>query len=236
MMQRSLRIFTPLLFALAALLVAACGTVATPEWAEEAQATQVALAATDEHLTAIAPTHTPLPTETPVPTNPPTETPVPPTNTPVPTNTPEPTATVEPTVEATTEATAEVAGGPGAGGQGAGGNPQPTGDPVAGQTVFITPFTTTQGTWSCNLCHTVTADEMRLIGPGLYNVSVRAETRVPDMNAYQYIRHSILVPNDFIVPADAGGPYPPGLMPQNYEEVLTPAQLEDVIAYLVTLK
>ncbi len=38
--------------------VAACGAVATPEWAAEVQETQVAQAATSEHLTAIAPTAT----------------------------------------------------------------------------------------------------------------------------------------------------------------------------------
>ncbi|MBL8133849.1 MAG: c-type cytochrome [Anaerolineae bacterium] len=231
MMQRSHRLFALLLLTLAALASAACGSVATPEWAAEAQATQVALAATDEHLTAIAPTNTPtntpLPTSTPVPpteTSAPTSTPLPPTETPAPTNTPEPpTATSEPT---------QAAGGPGSGG----GNPQPSGDPVAGQVVFTTTYTTASGQWACSLCHTATQDEMRLIGPGLWNVSVRAETRVDGQNAYQYVRHSILAPNDFIVPADAGGPYPPSLMPQNYQEVLTPEELENVIAYLFTLK
>ncbi|MCK6580377.1 MAG: c-type cytochrome [Anaerolineae bacterium] len=227
MMQRSHRLIALLLLTLAALASAACGSVATPQWSAEAQATQVALAATDEHLTAIAPTNTPLPTSTPVPpteTPAPTDTPVPPTETPAPTDTPvPPTATAEPT---------RAAGRPGSGS----GNPQPSGDAAAGQGVFSTTYTTASGQWACALCHSVTQDELRLIGPGLWNVAVRAETRVEGQNAYQYVRHSILAPNDFIVPADAGGPYPPNLMPQNYQEVLTPEELEDVIAYLFTLK
>lgn len=219
MMQRITRTLTLMLLSLGALMIAACGSVATPEWAAEAQATQVAQLATDEHLTAIAPTftptNTPIPTETPVPTN--TPTPVPPTETPIP-----PTSTPEPTVIPPTEVPAAD---------------EPSGDPAAGQVVFTTTFTTSAGApWACSTCHSVTPDEMRLIGPGLWNVSVRAETRVAGETAYEYIRHSILAPSDFIVPEDAGGPYADGLMPHEYETLLTPEQLEDVIAYLFTLK
>ncbi len=212
-----------LLVVLAAFLAAACGTVATPEWAAEAQGTQAALLATDEHLTAIAPTATPLPpTATPVPPTatpvPPTATPVPPTETPIP-----PTATTAPT-----EAPAQ-GGGPGAGA--GGGN---VGNPANGQVLFGTTKDTASGPWACSTCHSVTPDELRLVGPGLWNVSVRGETRQPGMNAQQYIRHSIMLPNDFIVPGDPV--YPPGLMPQNYEQVWTVEELNDIVAYLLTLK
>lgn len=218
MMQRLTRILTTLIFLAAAMLIAACGSIATPEWAADIQATEVAQLATDEHLTAIAPTltptntprpsATPFPTETPLPTS----TPVPPTNTPIP-----PTATdVPPTAVPTVHV--------------------PEGDAANGQRIFNESRTTAQGAWSCSLCHSVTPDEARLIGPGLFNVSVRAESRIPGVSAYDYIHDSILHPQAFIVPADAVGPYPENLMPQNYEEVLTPAELEDVITYLFSLK
>ena len=46
-----------------------------------------------------------------------------------------------------------------------------------------------------------------------------------------YLRTSITHPNDFIVPG-----YPENLMPQNYGEILTEAEVDDLIAYLLTLQ
>lgn len=54
-------------------------------------------------------------------------------------------------------------------------------------------------------------------------------------DAYQYIVHSITRPNDFIAPADSGGAYPAGLMPQNYAQVFSEQQINDLAAYLLTL-
>ena len=199
----------------AGIAAAACGTVATPEWAAEAQGTQAALLATSEHLTEIAPTFTPTPqpTATPAPTEAPTE---------VPTEPPTAVPTEEVTAEATSEA--EAAGM---------GNAEVTGDPVNGQVVFTTMHNTANGTWSCSMCHSVTPDEARLIGPGLWNVSINAETRVAGQSAFDYIHESIVNPDAFIAPGDP--PFPSSLMPQNWEEVLTPEELNDVIAYLYTL-
>ncbi len=213
------RILLPLLALGAGIAASACGTVATPEWAAEAQGTSAALLVTSEHLTEIAPTATP--------TTPPTETPVPPTATAttapteIPTEPPTAAPTEVPTVEVTAEAVASSSG-------------EITGDPVNGQVVFTTPHVTANGTWACAQCHSVTADELRLIGPGLWNISIHAETRVEGQAAYDYIHESIVAPNDFIAPGDP--PYPAGLMPQNWGEVLTPQELDDVIAYLYTLK
>jgi mono/diheme cytochrome c family protein len=215
---KSIRILLPVLALCAGIAAAACGTVATPEWAAEAQSTQAALLATSEHLTEIAPTATP--------TTPPTATPVPPTATPTtvpPTEAPTEAPTAVPTEEVTVEATAETAAS----------SAEITGDPVNGETVFNTPYVTANGTWSCAQCHSVLPGEMRLIGPGLWNISVRAETRVEGQSAYDYIHQSIVDPNAVIAPGDP--PYPANLMPQNWEEVLTPEELNDVIAYLYTL-
>lgn len=218
-----IRILLPVLALAAMIAASACGTVATPEWAAEAQATRVAQASTDEHLTAIAPTLTPTPvppTETPIPptatTVPPTATPVPPTETPVPTEAPT-TAATEETASGGDLAAAVAAA-----------------DPANGQVVFTTPHETANGTWACAQCHSITPDEMRIIGPGLYKLSERAGSRVPGEDALTYIHESIVNPDAFIVP-DEAQPYPPGLMPHNWEEVLTPQELNDLIAYLMTL-
>lgn len=212
----------------AGIAAAACGTVATPEWAAEALATQTVQAATSQHLTAIAPTATPVPpSETPVPPTatplPPTATPIPPSETPVP-----PTATMA--MEMPTEEAAAGQTGTASDLEAA----VAAADPVNGEAVFKTTHNTDKGPWACSLCHSVTSDELRVIGPGLWNVSVHGPTHATTpMSAVEYIYQSIVDPNVVIAPGDP--PFPPDLMPQNWEEVLTPQELNDVIAYLMTL-
>jgi mono/diheme cytochrome c family protein len=202
-----------LFFTVIALTASACGTIATPEFSEEAKGTQATLAVTAEHLTAIAPTatltFTPLPpTETPVP---PTNTPLPPTETPIPTEAPTETP-------APTEPPAESAGG----------GDVLTGDPANGQVLF-NEFRA-EVNFSCALCHFVD-QETQLIGPGLLNVSVRAETRVAGESAAEYIHNSIANPSAYVVEG-----YPDMLMPQIYAQVFTEEQIQDLIAYLFTLR
>jgi hypothetical protein len=201
-------------------LTTACGGIATPEWAADAQSTRVAQASTSEHLTSIAPTATPTATATATLT----PTPIPPTATP----SPLPTETAIPPSETPAPPTeAPAADDPIAVALAAG-------DPANGQVVFNTTYNMPDGSvWMCSQCHSVTPDELRLIGPGMWNIANRAGERVPGEDAVQYIRHSIVAPMDFIVPGDP--PYPP-LMPAGYETVLTPQELSDVIAYLLTLR
>lgn len=208
--------FTTLLVLFVALLTTACGAVATPEWAAEAQETRVAQAATFAYETSIAPTATPTLTPTFTP-EPPTATPIPPTNTPQPpTNTPEPpTATFTATpIEAADD-------------------PEPMtidGDPAAGEVVFNT--LRTEVGFACATCHNP-AQEVRGIGPALVGIAQTAETRIEGQSAIEYIYNSIVHPNDYIVTADP--PYPMSLMPQIYGDVLTEQELNDLIAYLLTL-
>lgn len=209
-MSRVLRL-TPILMLF---LVAACGTVATPVWSEEAQGTQAALAATSEHETLVAPTATPTFTPTATPTQQPTSTPVPPTATVEPTTEP-PTATTVPPTEVPTEEVAPA------------GDTAVTGDAANGQVLF-NEFQA-EASFACATCHN-TASEERLIGPGLQNISTRAETRVEGQSAYDYIHTSIVEPSAFVVPD-----YPDGLMPQIYEEIFTEQEIQDIIAYLYTL-
>jgi mono/diheme cytochrome c family protein len=130
-----------------------------------------------------------------------------------------------PTSEAATaEATAETAAAADA----------PTGDVARGETLFNTSFNTSAGQWICSNCHSTGTN--RLIGPGMAGLAARAGTRVEGETAAQYIIHSITNPNDYIVPADAGGPYPSGLMPANYSDLLSEQDMNDLAAYLLTLQ
>jgi cytochrome c2 len=212
----------------AAFLSAACGAVATPEWAAEAQETRVAQLSTSEHLTAIAPTATftasPVPTNTPTPL-PPTATPVPPTATEPPaTATPipptdAPAAPADPVADAVAVAVA-------------------VGDPAAGQLAFVAQHSLPDGSaWACSSCHSVTPDEVRLIGPGLWNIVVRAANeRDPAQAPVEYIRNSILHPQDYIAPPREGEPGWALNMPAGWDVALGEQELNDIIAYLVTLR
>ena len=216
-----------ILLGIAAVLLTACGTVATPEWAAEVQETQVALAETSAFETSIAPTATPTdePTATTIPS---TATDVPPTATTEPaTNTPEPvTATFTPSpIAAEAEEVPAADGDEIAAALAAG-------DPANGDTLFHT--LRTEVGFACSTCHNID-NPNRLIGPSLQNISEIAQTRVEGQGVVEYLHTSIIHPNDYIVPPDDGGAYPENLMPQVYEELFSEQEIADIIAYLLTL-
>lgn len=205
---------TLLALAVLGLYLAACGTVATPEWAAEAQGTRAALASTAEQETASAPTATTVPpTATSVPS---TATSVPATATSIP-----PTAapTEAPTNAPPTAAPAAAAGDISYSG---------TGDPKKGDELFHT--MRNEVGFACSTCHNTDKPD-RLIGPGLLNVAQWAKDNIKDQTPQDYIHTSIIHPSAYVVPD-----YPDGLMPQVYEQIFTPDQIEDLVAYVMSLK
>jgi cytochrome c2 len=125
--------------------------------------------------------------------------------------TPVPANTLPPT--ATRRATATNAGAQ---------NSANPGNPEQGKLIFGTIA-------GCTACHDVSTGAI-LVGPSLKGVASRAATRKPGMAASDYIRESILTPNAYVVSG-----FQPGIMLQNFAQVLTPQQVNDVIAYLLTL-
>jgi nitric oxide reductase subunit C len=93
----------------------------------------------------------------------------------------------------------------------------------------------------CFACHSTVAGTT-LAGPSLAGIASRAGTRVRQADyrgaatdAESYIRESINTPSAYVVPGamySAGGR---SFMPDNFHAVLTPKQIDQLVAYLLTL-
>jgi mono/diheme cytochrome c family protein len=112
--------------------------------------------------------------------------------------------------------------------------PTATNEPVWGAARGQILFNTQQPAagFACATCHYPDSDR-RLIGPGLKNMLKKAVGYSTGQTLQAYLRESITDPDAFIVPGEP--PYPAGLMPENYADIFSEADLKDLIAYLMTL-
>ncbi len=101
-------------------------------------------------------------------------------------------------------------------------------NPEHGQELFNT--FQPAASFACATCHRADSED-RLIGPGLLNVSIRAESRVDGLDATQYIYQSIVNPSTYVVDG-----FPDQLMPQNWADIYSDEEIFDIIAYLFTLE
>ena len=110
-------------------------------------------------------------------------------------------------------------------------------DPVAlGQALFR------QTPPGCFACHSTTVG-VNLVGPSLAGIGTTAAQRIADPNyrgeardAVGYIRESIVNPNAFVL---TGPTYSAGgrsLMPTGFDVSLTPQQIDELVAYLMTIR
>ena len=108
----------------------------------------------------------------------------------------------------------------------------PVGDAANGQKLFSGEIPFAGGSApTCNMCHTVTTGESLVLGPNLSNIGNRAATTIEGMSAEEYLRTSVIEPDAYL----AGG-FQEGSHYRGYKEALTPQQLNDLVAYMLTLK
>ena len=84
----------------------------------------------------------------------------------------------------------------------------------------------------CFACHNINAPqtdtERGLIGPNLGNLHELAGNMVPGLSAEEYVRTSILQPNDFIVEG-----YVPNIMPQDFGTKMTEEEINGLVAWIL---
>jgi mono/diheme cytochrome c family protein len=109
-----------------------------------------------------------------------------------------------------------------------GGKPAGAGDSAAGEALFTQ--ATINSAPGCATCHSTEPGEV-IVGPSLAGVASRAGERVEGQTAEQYLRNSILDPNAYVVDG-----FSAGTMYQDFASVLNDQQVDDLVAYLLTLK
>jgi nitric oxide reductase subunit C len=111
------------------------------------------------------------------------------------------------------------------------------GDAAAGDKLFHSTTIGSSNAPGCETCHSTEAGKT-LVGPSLANISSKAADIIKS-SAYkgtaktpaEYIHESIVNPNAYVVQG-----FQPNVMYQNYQKDLTPEQINDLVAYLMTLK
>ena len=102
------------------------------------------------------------------------------------------------------------------------------GDPEAGKILFNQ--STIREAPGCATCHSVEPGKV-LVGPSLAGVSLRAQTRIPGKPAIEYLYECIVDPSAYVVEG-----FSSGTMYQNFKNVLTEEEIDNLVAYLLTLE
>ncbi len=101
------------------------------------------------------------------------------------------------------------------------------GNPARGRDLF---FASSIGqSTGCRVCHSIKPNE-RKVGPSLAGIATRAATRVPGLTAEEYIRQSIEDPGAYVVEG-----FPNAMLP-DIADKLSDQDMDDIIAFLMTLK
>lgn len=89
----------------------------------------------------------------------------------------------------------------------------------------------------CAACHVMPGipGAVGVIGPDMTNIGVEAATRVAGESAEEYLYQSILDPNAFIAPKCPTGDCMANLMPATLAVTLSPAEIDTIVNWMLTL-
>ena len=106
------------------------------------------------------------------------------------------------------------------------------GDPTRGQQLFDGAVAmASERAPACATCHSTKPGIDTGSGQSLANIGNRAGTAVPGQSAEEYLRTAITNPDAFL-----SGNYQEGIMYRDYAQALTTQQINDLVAYMLTLK
>jgi cytochrome c553 len=106
------------------------------------------------------------------------------------------------------------------------------GDPARGKQLFDgTIAMASERAPTCATCHAIAPDQDSGSGQSLSNIGNRAGASVPGQSAEEYLRTAITNPDAFL-----SGGYQEGIMYRDYAQALTAQQINDLVAYMLTLK
>jgi mono/diheme cytochrome c family protein len=82
----------------------------------------------------------------------------------------------------------------------------------------------------CVTCHSLDAGVV-IVGPSMDGIGSRAGSTVSGMSAEDYLEESILDPDAYLVEG-----FPAGTMPQVWQDELNGEQVDQLVAFMMTLK
>ncbi len=115
-------------------------------------------------------------------------------------------------------------GGPDTGAEGAAGSAE-RGGQLFNQTVIGS-----RAAPGCMTCHSL-EEGVTIVGPSMAGIASRAGEEVSGQPAEEYLHQSIVEPDAHVVEG-----FPAGVMYQNYNEDLSAQEIDDLVAYLLTLE
>lgn len=102
----------------------------------------------------------------------------------------------------------------------------------AGETIFYGEKEI-EGFVPCVYCHPINTEKPRstMVGPNMSNIANRAEEAVPGMSAADYLREAIVNPNSHLSKG-----VPENVMFSGYKDTLSEQEIDELVAFLLTLR